>query len=180
MYDFSWLFRAIPYGVFTTIYFDGKEYGEVDPVFVEEFGLQLGASWKIFDSEGRSLAVSFNKSYLNPLLMGGWSRMPSVFDFRGDRVLSFFYYGDDLFGPAFKEPLVSYSRIPIYHSRFQQLSYTAHLCIRLTNELVLQPYLFEDYLRRLEDPYFTVCCDNGSVTAFDIAFTDEPFKITAI
>jgi hypothetical protein len=123
-----------------------QEHCEVDPIFIGRFGEQLGCSWKIFDSRGRALAVDFNKSFLQPRLSGGWSKMGSVFGFKGHRLLSLFYYGDDLFGLAFDEPLVSYSHIPIYHSRSQQIPYTAHLLVRLTEELVIRPYMVSIFI----------------------------------
>ncbi|PNY08606.1 hypothetical protein L195_g005134 [Trifolium pratense] len=158
MKEYCWLFSTIPDGVLTTVYFDGQGFGEVDPSFSREFN--LGASWRVFDSQGRYLDLGYNGSLFLPRLIDGWSQMPSVFGFSGASILSFFYFGGDLFGFAYQEPLLSFSDIPFYHSRSQQLPYTALFCIRLTGSNVAQPYLsvfgqFESYLRALQSPFIT-------------------------
>ncbi|PNX98481.1 hypothetical protein L195_g021729 [Trifolium pratense] len=183
MKEFCWLFSTIPEGVLTTVYFDGQGFGEVDPSFAGEFN--LGASWRVFDTQGRYLDLGYNGSLFLPRLIDGWSRMPSVFGFNGDSIVTFFYFGGDLFGFVYQEPLLTYSDIPFYHSRSQQLPYTALFCIRLTQSNVAQPYLsvfgqFESYLRALQCPFITALCDDGGVRVFYVGLVDEPIKITAI
>jgi hypothetical protein len=39
---------------------------------------------------------------------------------------------------------------------------------------------FEELLRGLGDPYLSLYCDNGTMTVFNIASLDVPFKFTAI
>jgi hypothetical protein len=39
---------------------------------------------------------------------------------------------------------------------------------------------FEELLRGLGDPYPSLYCDNGTMTIFNVASLDVPFKLTAI
>jgi hypothetical protein len=39
---------------------------------------------------------------------------------------------------------------------------------------------FEDYVREWEFNHLTFCCDNGTKTLFNVAYTDKPFKTTSL
>jgi hypothetical protein len=73
-------------------------YGEVDPSFVKEFGSMLGETWNFIDYKDTLHTVTFNMSFMRPLLTNGWREMKDVFGFDTNQEVDFIYYGNNTFG----------------------------------------------------------------------------------
>ncbi|WJX51447.1 hypothetical protein P8452_37646 [Trifolium repens] len=149
-----------PYGGFTNVYLDNKEFAEVDPMFSAEFWDELQSDWIVMDYHTTALTVKYKKDRVFPLITDGWNEM------------------------AIQE-IDDFFRVPIYHSRATIPAYTAHFRLQLTNDIINKPYLsifdeFEDYVRKKNIKWDNFCGDNGQKWEFLIPSTDLPFKSTSI
>jgi hypothetical protein len=76
-----------------------------------------------------------------PLLIDGWKEMKDVFDFNDQQDVTLFYHGNNIFGIISSKPLQNYQQLPTYHSHAVILGHTSHFCVRLTNDIINNPYL---------------------------------------
>ncbi|GAU39037.1 hypothetical protein TSUD_59930 [Trifolium subterraneum] len=179
------LLAEVPLGGFTSAYFHKQKYCQVDPEFAAEFGSDIGCDWKFVGANDKIHKATFNKDPVHPWLMDGWSELSSAFGFSGDCLVSFVYVGDDTFCLVLDELWNAEVQLPAYHSRSLYGPYNANFCVRLTEDVVNRPYLnifcdFEDHVIGERVGRIAACCDNGSVTYFDVSSTVFPFKMTAI
>ncbi|GAU39785.1 hypothetical protein TSUD_220300 [Trifolium subterraneum] len=59
------LLATVPYGGFTSGFFVGQKFGEVDPEFASEFKSELRSSWKLVGSNDKIHTDVLEKPYLN-------------------------------------------------------------------------------------------------------------------
>jgi hypothetical protein len=106
-----------------------------------EFMDELEDTWKIMNYKYTSHIVKFNKDMVFPLLTDGWKEMKDVFDFTDQQDVTLFYHGNNIFGIISSKPLQNYQQLPTYHSHAVILGHTSHFCVRLTNDIINNPYL---------------------------------------
>ncbi|KAK2444277.1 hypothetical protein QL285_015316 [Trifolium repens] len=86
MVAFRRVLRRPILGGFEKIHFQGLDYGEVEPNFVEEFEDELNYEWEIIKANGSSNFITFNGNLIRPMLTIGWNNLrnslpPSFHDF---------------------------------------------------------------------------------------------------
>ncbi|CAJ2667010.1 unnamed protein product [Trifolium pratense] len=116
-------------------------YGEVDPYFVKEFGTELFETWIVIDYKDKMHSLTFNHSFIRPLLTYGWREMKDVFGFDINQEFDFLYYGNSVFGLMCSKSLDCSCQIPMYHSRFVRFGYTVEFYVQLTNDNISKPFL---------------------------------------
>ncbi|WJX46228.1 hypothetical protein P8452_33049 [Trifolium repens] len=179
------LINSEPLGFFTSIYFENKEYGEVNPQFIGKFLLELGPSWKISNFVDKSHYVTSNENIGHPLMTNGWVEMPNVFGFAGNIVIKLGYYGNNLFRLMSINHLQDNLEILVYHSRSMRYGNTSNFFVAMNTEIINRPYLsifchFVEYVRFHKIKDIKVCCDKGMTFSFNVAYTQKPSHTTSI
>jgi hypothetical protein len=116
-------------------------FGEVDPAFVKEYGPMLLDTWNFIDYKETLHRVTFNMSFLRPLLTTGWKEMKEKFGFDTNQEVDFLYYGDSVFGLMCSKSIECCCQIPSYHSRFVRLGCTIEFYVDVTFDNITKPFL---------------------------------------
>jgi hypothetical protein len=124
-------------------------YGEVDPNFVKEYGPMLSDTWRFIDYKETMHNVTFNMSFLRPLLTTGWREMKDIFGFDTNQEVDFLYYGDNIFGFMCSKSLECCCQIPFYHSRFVRLGCTIEFYVDVTIDNIAKPFVVRSLKFRL-------------------------------
>jgi hypothetical protein len=112
---------------------------------VKEFGSMLGETWNFIDYKDTLHTVTFNMSFMRPLLTNGWREMKDVFGFDTNQEVDFIYYGNNTFGLMCNKTLECCCQIPMYHSRFVKFGFTIEFYIDVTSDNITKPYLVSCY-----------------------------------
>jgi hypothetical protein len=96
--------------------------------------------------------VSYNMSFIRPLLTVGWKEMKDVFGFSINQEMEVLYYGNGVFGLMCSRPLECHCHIPMYHSRFIKLGHTIEFYIDVTADNITKPFLVSISLLLYDGP----------------------------
>ncbi|WJX34169.1 DNA helicase [Trifolium repens] len=133
MVAFRRVLRRPILGGFEKIHFQGLDYGEVEPNFVEEFEDELNYEWEIIKANGSSNFITFNGNLIRPMLTIGWNNLRNVYSFNDNKRMFFNYLGRSRFSITIRNNIKNENRIPSFHSRSTKPRRTVYFNITLTH-----------------------------------------------
>jgi len=89
---------------------------EVNPNFYSKFKNELGQKWNLGDADSNTHHVSFNNSFVKPLLTVGWDELQTFYNLIEDHVVMLSYKGPNNFLiSVFKQPAEPFN-FPLFHN----------------------------------------------------------------
>ncbi|GAU30737.1 hypothetical protein TSUD_145340 [Trifolium subterraneum] len=141
-------------------------YAEIDPSFITQYFNQLRKKWLIYNNQGAFNTIEFNKSYENPIISIGWTKLAESFQLPNNVEIELSYYGKNLFEViAVKEASLPTTINP-FHSRsiHPRLTKTFDFILNIGQidcaELLLPPAL-GNYLQHNDYQQLLLCGDNN-------------------
>jgi len=112
---------------------------EVEPSFVKGNLANLAGSWRLLNTENMGHLLTFNKSFVNPLLTNGWFEFKNFNDLPNNVEIVFGYYGNNMFSGYMFKTIYKHSELPTWHSRCIIGNESAYFDSLLTKDDFLNP-----------------------------------------
>lgn len=89
-------------------------------------------SWTILNHSDETHCLKCKKSFVNPILIKGWSALQIYHDFPDNVEVLFAYYGNNLYFVEMFKEITDTTCIPPFHSRSKMPLHTIHFENHLT------------------------------------------------
>lgn len=169
--------------MFTAIKLSNQEYAEIDLKFVQKYYYDIKDSWHVINDTTNNHTLTYNKSYVSPILTKGWSNLHKFNDFPDNVEVVFGYYGYNLFAVQMFKEVDNVSCIPKWHSRSTMAYQTMHFDTHVWENNSKNPMKpvgddFGEFLKHTGIHVLTLCGDNVIEDDFEVYFLND-HKYTA-
>jgi hypothetical protein len=116
-----------------------KDYLEVNPDFLDEFGSHIQKFWTVIDKDGKTFRLKFNGDLSLPLLEDGFTDLRNHYHLQNMQQIYFDYIGQNQFMLHFGNVIEDTNNLPSFHSRSTKQGRTNYFDITLNQLQMSRP-----------------------------------------
>jgi hypothetical protein len=116
-----------------------KDYLEINPTFLAEFGSHIPKIWTCIDKDGKSFNLKFNGDLTLPLLEDGFPALRDNYHLQNLQQIYLDYIGQNHFMLHFGNVIEDTNNLPSFHSRSTKEGRTTYFDITLNQLQMAKP-----------------------------------------
>jgi hypothetical protein len=116
-----------------------KDYLEINPTFIDEFGYDIQKIWTLIDKDGKSFKLKFNGDLSLPLLEDGFTALRNHYHLQNLQQIDFDYIGQNQLMIHFGNVIQDIKNLPSFHSRSTKEGRTTYFDITLNQLQMSKP-----------------------------------------